>query len=107
MDKMVMVVIPRDEAETVLDSLISAGYTATFMETKGGMLRQSQYTLFIAVKNADLKKVCDIIKDNCTVQISNMSEDLQREEMLTDETMSGKIGGAILFIWNLHKVEIY
>ena len=102
-----MVVIPRDEAETVLDSLISAGYTATFMETKGGMLRQSQYTLFIAVKNADLKKVCDIIKDNCTVQISNMSEDLQREEMLTDETMSGKIGGAILFIWNLHKVEIY
>ena len=107
MDKMVMVVIPRDEAEMVLDALISAGYTATFMETKGGMLRQSQYTLFIAVKNADLKKVCEIIKDNCTVQISNMNGDLEREEMLTDETLSGKIGGAILFIWNLHKVEIY
>jgi len=107
MDKMVMVVIPRDEAEMVLDALISAGYTATFMETKGGMLRQSQYTLFIAVKNADLKKVCEIIKENCTVQISNMSGDLEREEMLTDETLSGKIGGAILFIWNLHKVEIY
>jgi uncharacterized protein YaaQ len=90
-----------------LDALISAGYTATFMETKGGMLRQSQYTLFIAVKNADLKKVCEIIKDNCTVQISNMNGDLEREEMLTDETLSGKIGGAILFIWNLHKVEIY
>ena len=107
MDKMVMVVIPRDEAETVLDALISAGYTATFMETKGGMLRQSQYSLFIAVKNADLKKVCDIIKENCTLQISNMNGDLEREEMLTDESLSGKIGGAILFIWNLHKVEIY
>lgn len=112
MDKMVMVVIPRDEAETVLDALISAGYTATFMETKGGMLRQSQYSLFIAVKNADLKKVCDIIKENCTLQISNMNGDLEREEMLTDEalteeSLSGKIGGAIIFIWNLHKVEIY
>ena len=112
MDKMVMVVIPRDEAETVLDALISAGYTATFMETKGGMLRQSQYSLFIAVKNADLKKVCDIIKKNCTLQISNMNGDLEREEMLTDEalteeSLSGKIGGAIIFIWNLHKVEIY
>jgi hypothetical protein len=36
-----------------------------------------------------------------------MNADLEREEMLTDETLSGKIGGAILFIWNLHKVEIY
>lgn len=107
MDKMVMVVIPRDEAEMVLDALISAGHTATFMETKGGMLRQSQYTLFIAVKNADLKKVCEIIKDNCTVQISNMNGDMEREEMLTDESLSGKIGGAIIFIWNLNKVEIY
>ncbi len=107
MDKMVMVVIPRDEAETVLDALISAGFTATFMETKGGMLRQSQYTLFIAVKNADLKKVCTIIEENCTLQISNMGGDLEREEMLTDEATSGKIGGAILFIWNLNKVEIY
>ncbi len=112
MDKMVMVVIPRDEAEMVLDALISAGYTATFMETKGGMLRQSQYSLFIAVKNSDLKKVCSIIKENCTVQISNMNGDQEREEMLTDElltdeSLSGKIGGAIIFIWNLHKVEIY
>jgi uncharacterized protein YaaQ len=107
MDKMVMVVIPRDEAEMVLDALISSGYTATFMETKGGMLRQSQYTLFIAVKNADLKKVCEIIKENCTVQISNMNGNLEREEMLTDESLSGDIGGAIIFIWNLNKVEIY
>jgi uncharacterized protein YaaQ len=107
MDKMVMAVIPRDEAEMVLDALISGGYTATFMETKGGMLRQSQYTLFIAVKNADLKAVCNIIKENCTVQISGFNVDLEREEMLTDESASDKIGGAIIFVWNLHKVEIY
>ena len=113
MDKMVMVVIPRDEAEMVLDALISAGYTATFLETKGGMLRQSQYSLFIAVKNADLQKICGIIKENCTVQISNMNGNLEREEMLTDESLSDeslssdKIGGAIIFIWNLHKIEIY
>ena len=37
MNKMVMAVIPRDEAEHVLDALINAGYSATFMETKGGM----------------------------------------------------------------------
>ena len=106
MDKMVMVVIPRDEAELVLDALISAGYTATFMETKGGMLRQSQYSLFIAVKNSDLKNVCEIIKQNCTVEISNINSEMEREEILAEDSLSGKIGGAIIFIWNLHKVEI-
>ena len=103
---MVMVVIPRDEAEMVLDALISSGYTATFMETKGGMLRQSQYTLFIAVKNSDLKKVRDIIKENCQVEISNFNSELERDELLNDDDMSGKIGGAIIFIWDLHRVEI-
>lgn len=106
MDKMVMAVIPRDEAETVLDALISSGYTATFMETKGGMLRQSQYTLFIAVKNTDLDKVCGIIKDNCTVEIDNVEEEIDREDLFGDETISDKIGGAIIFMWDLHKVEI-
>lgn len=101
-----MVVIPRDEAEMVLDSLISSGHTATFMETKGGMLRQSQYTLFIAVKNSDLNKVCAIIKENCTVEISNINGDIEHEELFGDDSTSSKIGGAIIFIWNLHKVEI-
>lgn len=107
MDKMVMAVIPRDEAETVLDALISAGYTATFMETKGGMLRQSQYSLFIAVKNEDLDKVCSIIKENCTVQVSDINDEIEREELLEEEGIAEKIGGAIIFIWELNKVEIY
>lgn len=104
---MVMAVIPRDEAETVLDALIGAGHTATFMETKGGMLRQSQYSLFIAVKNADLEKVCTIIKDNCAAQLDNLDDEVEHEELLEGEIISDKIGGAIIFIWNLHKVEIY
>lgn len=102
-----MAVIPRDEAEMALDALISAGYTATFMETKGGMLRQSQYTLFIAVKDKDLKKVCGIIQENCTVQINNMEDEIEHEDLLNDEPSTDKIGGAIIFIWNLSKVEIY
>ena len=101
-----MAVIPRDEAETVLDALISSGYTATFMETKGGMLRQSQYTLFTAVNNSDLDKVCGIIKDNSVVEINDMEQEIDREELFNDNANVDRIGGAIIFVWNLHKVEI-
>lgn len=36
MRKMVMTVVPRDGAEALLNALVDAGYTATFMESRGG-----------------------------------------------------------------------
>jgi len=106
MNKMVMAIIPRDEAELVLDALIEAGHSATFMETKGGMLRQSQYTLFIAIKDKDIEAVCKIIKTNCMVDI-NIHESEPNSSNILEELGSNKLGGAIVFIWNLNRVEIY
>lgn len=107
MKKMIMAVIPRDEAEQVLDALINAGHTATFSETKGGMLRQSQYTLFIAVDETDVQKVCDVIQSNCTqnVEVDDELEDELNAAISTDDT--ARVGGAIVFIWDISKVEIY
>jgi uncharacterized protein YaaQ len=106
MNKMVMAIIPRDEAELVLDALIEAGYSATFMETKGGMLRQSQYTLFIAIKDKDLEAVCTIIKTNCMVDV-NIQESDSNPANILDELGSNKLGGAVVFVWNLNRVDIY
>jgi len=104
MNKMVMVVIPRDEAEFVLDALIDAGYSATFMETKGGMLRQSQYTLFTAVNSEKLDSVCEIIKNSCTSDISLDEDDLTKQEILSGSGIQ-KIGGAVVFVWDLDRLE--
>ena len=106
MNKMVMAIIPRDEAELVLDALIEAGHSATFMETKGGMLRQSQYTLFIAIKSEDLDVVCNIIRDNCKVAISFKESDSSPQNLLGDFP-ENKLGGAVVFTWNLNRVDIY
>jgi uncharacterized protein YaaQ len=106
MDKMIMAVIPRDEAESVLDALINGGFTATFTETKGGMLRQSQYTLFTAAKSEDVDKVCRIIKENCTEDIDLDDENLAMQE-LAEESGSTKVGGAIVFIWDIKDTRIY
>ena len=61
--KMMMVVVPSNSAEPVLDALINAGHTATYAETRGGMLRQSQKSLFIAIKEIQLDEVLNIIKN--------------------------------------------
>ena len=106
MNKMIMAVIPRDEAEMVLDALINGGHTATFMETKGGMLRQSQYTLFIAVEEKDVNSVRGIIESNCKVDVELNEEELAKQELL-EESSINKLGGAIVFIWDLGRVETY
>ena len=106
MNKMVMAVIPRDEAEHVLDALINAGFAATFMETKGGMLRQSQYTLFTAFPAKKLDEVCAIIKDNCTSDIELDEDDLTKQEILNSSGVQ-KIGGAVVFAWDLDRLETY
>ena len=106
MNKMIMAVIPRDEAEMVLAALINGGHTATFLETKGGILRQSQYTLFTAVKEEDVESVCEIIEKNCKMDVELDEEELAKQELL-DESNIGKLGCAIVFIWNLTRIENY
>ena len=53
--KMVMAVISREQADRALDRLISAGYGATFTESRGGMLRQAQQMVFIATNDDDMR----------------------------------------------------
>ncbi len=106
--KMVMVVIPSNTAEDVLDALIQAGHTATYAETSGGMLRQSQHSLFIAVKKEQLDEIKQIIQDNCRTKvqmntcISDESEGTRKQSSYTTD-----LGGAIAFIWDLDSVETF
>lgn len=106
MNKMVMAVIPHDEAEHVLDALINAGFSATFLETKGGMLRQSQYSLFTAVSTETLDNVLDIIKNSCKTDIALDEDDLTKQEIL-ENSGAQKLGGAVVFVWDLDRLETY
>lgn len=101
-----MAVIPHDEAEHVLDALIDAGFSATFMETKGGMLRQSQYSLFTAVSTETLDNVLDIIKNSCKTDIAIDEDDLTKQEIL-ENSGAQKLGGAVVFVWDLDRLETY
>lgn len=108
--KMIMAVVPRDEANAVLNALVAAGHAATFTESRGGMLRQAQDTLFIAVEADALKQVLTIIGDNCHTQIMvDSSEPGRSQEPARSEftSVAAKVGGAAVFVWDLERFEIY
>lgn len=105
--KMVMVIVPTNTAEQVLDALVNAGHTATYAETRGGMLRQSQYSLFIAVKKEQLEDVLEIIEGNCRTQIQ-MNRRLEKEKSSQQRTpVTADVGGAITFVWDIDRIETF
>jgi uncharacterized protein YaaQ len=104
--KMVMAVVPANSAERVLDALVNKGYTATYAETRGGMLRQSQYSLFIAVKKEQLGEVLDIIKDNCHTRIEMSTHIQGKTSFPPNKPVTAELGGAVAFIWDMNQIEI-
>jgi len=110
---MVMAVLPRDHCGPVMEALITAGYKATFTDSRGGMLRQAQQMLFIAVKQKDLDQVLGIIRDNCRTQIApGSAEDESLSPFVTDRNpLMGApttyIGSAVVFVWDLERFETY
>lgn len=110
MRKMVMAIVPRDQANRVMEVLIAAGYTATFTDSRGGMLRQAQETLFIAVREKDLDQILAIIRDNCRTQIElENGEDVTAGGFPSGLTRppTTYIGNAVVFVWDLERFETY
>ncbi len=103
---MVMAVMPRDEAERVLRALVAADRTATYAETRGGMLRQAQMTLFIAVEDDDVEEVLGIVENTCRSEA--VIEDVGgEEESAGPMPAKPRLGGAVVFVWNVERSETF
>jgi len=106
--KMVMAVVPRDDTECILQALVSAGHTATFVESRGGVLRQEKKMLFIAVQSDALKEVLDIIKESCHCQDPGALHPAEGMPPSPEPTSTPtRLGGTVVFVWDLEQFEIY
>lgn len=105
--KMMMVVVPSNSAEPVLDALINAGHTATYAETRGGMLRQSQKSLFIAIKEIQLDEVLNIIKTHCRTKIEMGPQSTEDDLSMGSKPVTADLGGAVAFIWDIDRIETF
>ncbi len=94
MMKMIMAVIPRDQSNQLLQSLVEAGYSATFTESRGGMLRQSQQMLFIVVDEDQVEGVLEIFHGGQGERSRHAAEEKEISR-----------SGRVVFVWNIERVE--
>jgi uncharacterized protein YaaQ len=102
--KMIMAIVPKMEAEAVLDHLMEAGFTATYVESRGWVMRQSQLTLFIAVHHENVERVLDIIREHCHSQIRINPVHPGGREGAGEAPVQADLGGAVIFMWSLDSV---
>ncbi len=105
--KMVMAVVSRDEAKLVLEALVSAGHTATFTDSRGGMLRQAQQMLFIATEDEDLEQVLKIVRQSCYSQVDVEPGPSEDHPALRRSPTKADVGGAVVFVWDMEHFETY
>ena len=104
--KMLMAVIPKQEANDVIAALVEAGHTATFMEGRGGVLRQAKQALFIALQDEDLENVLAIISSTCHSCVSLESGgSAALTEPPAARCYTAQVGGAVVFVWPLESQQ--
>jgi uncharacterized protein YaaQ len=108
-DKMVMTIIEREEADDVLEALIAAGHTPTiFGDSRGGVLRQARPTLFIGVQADKLENVLSIIREHCRSHVA--LESTEGDEAAVGPVRKrtfAEVGSAVVFVWDLDRFETY
>jgi len=102
--KMVMAIVPRDEAPRVLDALVAAGHTATFGESRGGVLRQAYQTLFIGIEEESLEEVLEIVRQNCRSRLS-LEDATAPDRFGLPQRREAVVGGAVIFVWTVEHFE--
>ncbi len=107
--KMVMAVVSRDQSDRVLNNLISAGYGATFTDSRGGMLRQAQRMLFVAAEADRVEDVVEIIRQACRAKVEVSAHESYGDPDRTGggATTTTEVGYAVIFVWDLERFETY
>jgi len=105
--KMVLAVVPKDEADRVIGELVANGLTATFVDSRGGVLRQASQMLFIVVEDHQLEQVLGLIGGSCRYDMEVTEPAGDAWDGPDAHRRTPQIGGAVVFVWALEGMQRY
>lgn len=63
--KLIIAIIHDEDAASVSEALLGAGYRVTKIASKGGFLRKGSATILIGVEDAQVEEALQIIREHC------------------------------------------
>ena len=104
--KLILAIVNRDDANAVTQTLTQNGFDSTSLSTKGGFLLASNVTLLIGVKDEQVQKAIDLIREHSHSRrqmvpaITEMSYGFM-PVMPVEVT----VGGATIFVVDVERFE--
>jgi len=105
--KLILAVIQKEDEDMLSDSLEQNNIGATRIGSSGGFLRASNVTLMIAMEDARVETVLDLMRQHCkrrTRHLNPMLPSLEARERFLG-SVPIEVGGATVFVVNLERLE--
>ena len=99
--KLVICIVHKDDAEGVVDALVSNGFRATTLSTTGGFLREGNATILIGIPEEAVSKALDSIKENTRERVQRAPALLR---LLAPQAEEVRIGAATVFVLDLEEM---
>jgi uncharacterized protein YaaQ len=100
--KLIAAIVQDLDADDLLDALMETGFRATKIQTTGGFLRGSNNLILIGVKSDRVDEALGMIRSRCESRTQLVHPD---DAPYLASPIEVRIGGAIVFVWELERYE--
>jgi uncharacterized protein YaaQ len=106
--KLVVAIVQREDAGTLIDSLTEKGYRATRINTAGGFLKEGNSTVLVGVDDPKVDEVLSLVESSCntrTQYINPLPPVMEPGEFYMPYPVEVQVGGATVFVLNVERWE--
>jgi uncharacterized protein YaaQ len=105
--QLVLAIVQDEDAGPVIETLTSAGFRATRINTVGGFLRKGNATILVGVERQRLHRALLIIRDNCETRTEYFVPTAPGEvgEPYPLDPIQVQVGGATVFVLDVERFE--
>lgn len=106
--KLIMSIVNTDDRRNVVQVLLEKGFRTTIISTTGGFLREGNSTILCGVEDSQVDTVLEIIRENCHARIEHvfpLPPVIEAEEFYWATPVEVEVGGATIFIFDVHRFE--
>ncbi|MGE5620473.1 MAG: cyclic-di-AMP receptor [Sphingomonadaceae bacterium] len=106
--KLVVAIVQREDAGTLIDALTEKGYRATRINTAGGFLKEGNSTVLVGVEDQAVDEVLSLVEASCntrTQYINPLPPVMEPGEFYMPYPVEVQVGGATVFVLNVERYE--
>lgn len=104
--KLVIAVVQVEDADHLVDTLVTGGFGATRLKTAGGFLRRENAVVLVATDDDRVGSVQAIVRETCRARTATwVPPFIDGVAGLATAPVEVEVGGAVVFILPIERVE--